>query len=838
MKLETSPIRSLVHAGILALLSAIGPGRLAAATYDWINTTSGTFSTGANWSPAGPPGVLDTARFAIPNTYNVTFSANATNTTFTMNQGSATFFLNGWTYQTTSTSTNGMGAANATASLRITNGSFSPGGFDVGGSSGSNATLTLENVNMTSGVGVFTVGLNGTGTLVVKSSSSLTTNGNARLGTNVGSVGTATVSGGGSGWTASNTLRVGINGNGALHVLDGGVVTANLLEVGESPGGFGLLNVGGANSVFTCTGNANLGGVSALAPGDAATLAVGPGGTVNLNWTTNLRTSAALQITGGTLNLGTVTIGDGAQSLWTGGKIHFANASSLTTAMIDFLLGGDHVLGANRTLEAALGTMTLGSALSVTGTLQVPDLTLDAPLEIGAFGTVGADTVTQNAGQTLQIADFGTLAATSLVLNNGGTIELQGPAATVSGFTANAFGTIQGTGVFAGGMNIGTGGTVRGRAGDHLVVVGPGLTSSGRIELSGGTVEYTHVLSNLGNAIISGRGEFRGGTSSPGGNGLSNLGQLQFSGGFTDIRGDVINASGGKITISGGGLLTLYDALTHNGADVKAAAGSALVCFGPVTGAGSFTGAGTVYFEGGYSPGASPAQVGIATQLVLGPANVLVLEIGGATAGSDYDQLDFGSLGELVAGGTLEVHLINGFIPQLGDAFQLMVVPKTTGSFDQILLPGLPAGLAWDASELTAQGWLTVVEDLTDTDADGLPDYWEIQCFGDLAQAGGGDNDQDGTDNLTEWLAGTDPTDPASRLRLRFVERGPSRATVGVSPYLFQRVYQLEFSDDLQAPWQVVPSPPQMVVGSELRLLDPNATVPRRFYRVEVQLAP
>jgi autotransporter-associated beta strand protein len=51
-----------------------------------------------------------------------------------------------------------------------------------------------------------------------------------------------------------------------------------------------------------------------------------------------------------------------------------------------------------------------------------------------------------------------------------------------------------------------------------------------------------------------------------------------------------------------------------------------------------------------------------------------------------------------------------------------------------------------------------------DSDADNLPDDWEIANFGSIgAQTGTGDADADGTDNRTEYLLGLDPTNGSQR---------------------------------------------------------------------------
>ena len=54
-----------------------------------------------------------------------------------------------------------------------------------------------------------------------------------------------------------------------------------------------------------------------------------------------------------------------------------------------------------------------------------------------------------------------------------------------------------------------------------------------------------------------------------------------------------------------------------------------------------------------------------------------------------------------------------------------------------------------------------------DVDDDGLPDVWEVAYFGDITNGlAYSDDDDDGADNLSEYIAGFDPTNHASVFRL------------------------------------------------------------------------
>jgi len=119
-----------------------------------------------------------------------------------------------------------------------------------------------------------------------------------------------------------------------------------------------------------------------------------------------------------------------------------------------------------------------------------------------------------------------------------------------------------------------------------------------------------------------------------------------------------------------------------------------------------------------------------------------------------------------------------------------------------------------------------------DSDDDGMPDAWETANGLDQDSAADAtlDADHDGMSNEQEYLAGTNPQDPASRFTqaitvdggaptLRFIARAG-------------RGYTVQFSNTLGGWTKLSDVAPQAVTG-EVAVADPStAGQAKRFYRI------
>jgi hypothetical protein len=103
---------------------------------------------------------------------------------------------------------------------------------------------------------------------------------------------------------------------------------------------------------------------------------------------------------------------------------------------------------------------------------------------------------------------------------------------------------------------------------------------------------------------------------------------------------------------------------------------------------------------------AAPAIVEVNGALIFGSTATVIMEIGGTIPGTEHDRVDV--FGHLVFGGTLDVDLINGFMPAAGNSFDLFNWQTTSGAFSTIAVPTLPNGLTWNSAQIHTTGVLSV----------------------------------------------------------------------------------------------------------------------------------
>jgi subtilisin family serine protease len=126
---------------------------------------------------------------------------------------------------------------------------------------------------------------------------------------------------------------------------------------------------------------------------------------------------------------------------------------------------------------------------------------------------------------------------------------------------------------------------------------------------------------------------------------------------------------------------------------------------------------------------------------------------------------------------------------------------------------------------------------IVDTDLNGLPDWWEQTYFGHLLGAqDSADADGDGSSNLAEWVAGTNPTNPASCLRLLTPTITATNSIMIQWPSVAGKSYRLERATSLITGFNTI-------VRSNIAATPPTNSEPDtpilptqpRYYRILVE---
>ncbi len=135
----------------------------------------------------------------------------------------------------------------------------------------------------------------------------------------------------------------------------------------------------------------------------------------------------------------------------------------------------------------------------------------------------------------------------------------------------------------------------------------------------------------------------------------------------------------GTVTIDSDSMMAVGSGDFGAGGTVRVSTGGILSGYGRVQGQVIVADGGQIF------PGNSPGIFNVTGNYQQLAGSTYSAEIGGTTAGADFDQIN--ATGTATLGGTLKVRLVKGFTPAVGQKFQIVKAASTSGSFKVISQP-------------------------------------------------------------------------------------------------------------------------------------------------------
>jgi hypothetical protein len=280
---------------------------------------------------------------------------------------------------------------------------------------------------------------------------------------------------------------------------------------------------------------------------------------------------------------------------------------------------------------------------------------MSGALDVADFGEAH---LTISGGGVVRTTSVSRVAALGRITLDGGRLEIAGlPVGLQNSGVIDGNGTIEVP-------TTNNGGRIRPQGPEALLFTGI-LNNSFLIDVQSGILEVTGSTHN--NADIDARDgailRFRS-------TGLDNNSgaQLAITSGVVDIFGLVTNDFGGEIAVGGTAVAVFHDAVNNNG---------------------------TIFVQ----PGGEIfmlENLGFSPSAALGVGLQAIDETDPDTEPSDaFGQVQISGAASIA--GTLEVSLLEGYMPMAGDAFQILTAGGgRTGTFASEVLPSLPSGLDWD----------------------------------------------------------------------------------------------------------------------------------------------
>ncbi|MFO0831018.1 MAG: hypothetical protein U0637_04140 [Phycisphaerales bacterium] len=742
---------SLVVANLATSFATVtvgGAGLITGATVD----VGGDLSVGRNTTAGLAPGtgtvtVNSDGRVLVGGTLHVGDDPDGGSGTLNLNSGSlvdAVSVVDG---------VNGV-INHSGGTLRINGGAFTgfPAPLTVSGTGGptlqfsgglSQALTAVGGVGLRVGddlgVGTFT------GSLLIDAGADLVMSGlnnDINIGDDAGTSGLVTVTGAGSRLVddqVGDLIRVGVSGAGELRVEGGGQVLAREIQVpASSLNGSGMLITGATGAPVITTVNLAVGNAAGLGGG---LVTINPFGVLNA---TDPGTSVVIRDTGAigiamdaVLNAaGTVLVSGGEFKV--GGACHagtlvdvssgtLRSLSSTAGGLVDApvhvrsgavveVVNGDLSMGqaavpgavafdAGSTLAVGSGrtctllNATLGIDVQMQGVLDMQGGTLvcnalvdmaSAPVSnlITGFGTVDSDIRTRN-NQTCTPAGAGLVFQRHVTLNSGfnanGTAIRFGPTSTLSEFGSHT-------------MNC----KVTADAGSVMMPAAGNTAAFGPITMGDGSATGVTL-----NGVIH----------------MGTNGSLTLNDTFSANLGTLTDMNGGSITNNTGLALLSGRVLRGHGS----------LSVGNVSGAGLQVNPGGIIDPDAYFSGTDTYH-GVGTFFVDGryiqvAGGIYLCEVAGFN--SEFQPLnDRIEAGPVTLGGTLDVSLIDGYVPQQCHEFTILTYTSRSGAWSNIIQPpGASVGVRYEATRAVLFFNSVGCDDI-DYNNDGLfPDTSDIDDF-------------------------------------------------------------------------------------------------------------
>jgi hypothetical protein len=465
--------------------------------------------------------------------------------------------------------------------------------------------------------------------------------------------------------------------NGASLLVSGQYNTLNVTNLTFGSGAAGAITYDSYNnddliigSGTTVSGNiGSIGGLTGANVGYSYTLT--NNGVINSNVSGNTTT---IEPVSSFTNNGTAEASNGVTLVLASNSI--TNNGTITTDATSPL-----------TINGSYLTNAAGATLTVASTLTLNNSTL----ENDSASTVTASTLNLN-GSTLTgsgvIAPINVQVVGSNYLTGAVTFS-----PSVVSFNSSAKLIVSGdSGVSLGGSNIVLNGSLLFDSNNYdTLAINSGTTLSGKIGdiggLTGANVGYTDYLTN--NGVINSNVNGNTTTIEPL-SGFTNNGTVEATNGASLTLTSNSITDNGNIYIDASSTLTINDAITQtagtttvNGSlKLNGGASPYALDDGTINGTGTIKG--NVSNTGGtVKPGDAPGTLTISGNYTQSSNGILEIELGGTQQGISYDLLDVTAKASLA--GELEVKLVDGFTPTVGETFDFLTYATHSGQFSEIL---------------------------------------------------------------------------------------------------------------------------------------------------------